>query len=277
MARRIAKPPQPTALPVDVRLMNVAARVLFALAVLSLAAVGAKALARSQAFNLQAIQIDGELHRTNVAAVRTTALPQLKGNFFSMDLDAAQSAFEAVPWIRRAVVRRAWPNRLSVHIEEHQVAALWHSESGDDRLVNRQGEVFDANLGEVEDADFATLQGPDGLSAPMLSLLGQLNTALQPLDVQVENLRLTLRGSWRAELDSGAVIELGRGNQVEVMERASRFVRTLAAATAQVNVTPQALRHADLRHSGSYALKLAGITTAKSNTPAPKTPPARTP
>jgi cell division protein FtsQ len=263
MARRIAKPAQPAALPADVRLMNIAARALFALAVLALLAVGAKALARSQAFNLKAIQIAGDLQRTNLAAVRANALPQLTGNFFSMDLDAAQAAFESVPWVRRAEVRRAWPNRLSVRIEEHQVAALWKSEAGDDRLVNRQGEVFDANLGEVEDAAFATLQGPDGLSAPMLSLLGQLNAALQPLQMQVENLRLTLRGSWRAELASGAVIELGRGSQAEVMERASRFVRTLAAATAQVNVSTQALRHADLRHSGSYALKLAGITTAK--------------
>jgi cell division protein FtsQ len=263
MARRIAKPPQPVALPADVRLMNIAARALFALAVLALLAVGAKALARSQAFNLKAIQIAGDLQRTNLAAVRANALPQLTGNFFSMDLDAAQAAFESVPWVRRAEVRRAWPNRLSVRIEEHQVAALWKSEAGDDRLVNRQGEVFDANLGEVEDAAFATLQGPDGLSAPMLSLLGQLNAALQPLQMQVENLRLTLRGSWRAELASGAVIELGRGSQAEVMDRASRFVRTLAAATTQVNVSTQALRHADLRHSGSYALKLAGITTAK--------------
>lgn len=273
MARR-RTPAAPLVLPADVRLMNIAARVLFALAVLALLAVGAKALARSQAFNLKAIQIDGELYRTNVAAVRTTALPQLKGHFFSMDLDAAQAAFEAVPWVRRAVVRRAWPNRLSVHIEEHQVAALWKSEAGDDRLVNRQGEVFDANLGEVEDADFATLRGPDGLSAPMLSLLGQLNAAWQPLDVQVENLRLSQRGSWRAELSSGAVIELGRGNEPEVMERAARFARTLGAATAQVSVTTQALRHADLRHSGSYALKLAGITTAK---PAPTANSPRTP
>lgn len=263
MARRVARAPQPTALPIDVRLTNIAARAALALAVLALLAVGAKALARSQAFNLKAIHIDGALQRSHVAAMRAHALPQLKGNFFSIDLDDAQAAFQTVPWVRRAVVRRTWPNRLSVHIEEHQVAALWKSEAGDDRLVNLQGEVFDANLGEVQDDAFATLQGPDGLSAPMLSLLGQLNLALQPLHAQVENLRLSLRGSWRAELASGAVIELGRGNEAEVMERASRFARTLPAATAQVNVTPEALRHADLRHSGSYALKLAGITTAK--------------
>jgi cell division protein FtsQ len=263
MARRAATALLPAALPVDVRATNVIARAMLVLAVLVLLAVGAKALARSKAFDLQAIEIEGELKRSTLAALRANAVPRLAGNFFSIDLDQAQVAFETVPWVRRAVVRRSWPNRLNVQIEEHQVAALWKSETDDDRLVNVHGEVFDANLGEVEDAGFATLQGPEGLSAPMLSLLGQLNLALEPLQAKVEHLRLSLRGSWRAELASGAVIELGRGNEAEVMERAARFARTLPAAAAQVQVTPQALRHADLRHAGSYALKLAGITTAR--------------
>ena len=34
-------------------------------------------------------------------------------------------AFEAVPWVRRAVVRRVWPDRLAVRLEEHRAAALW--------------------------------------------------------------------------------------------------------------------------------------------------------
>jgi cell division protein FtsQ len=272
--RRTPNTAKAAVLPVDVRLMNSAARWLFVLGVIAMLAVGAKALARSQAFNLKAIQIEGDLQRTTVATVRKLALPQIQGNFFSIDLQAAQAAFEAVPWVRHAVVRRAWPNRLNVQLEEHHVAALWKSEAGDDRLVNQQGEVFDANLGEVDGDALATLQGPDGFSAPMLSLLGQLNLALAPLNTGVEELRLTLRGSWKAELASGAVIELGRGNEAEVMERVGRFVRTLSAASAQVNATPQALRHADLRHSGAYAIRLAGISTNKPAT-APQTP--RTP
>jgi cell division protein FtsQ len=273
--RRTPPTAKATALPVDVRLMNGAARGLFVLAVLALLAVGAKALARSQAFNLKAIQIEGDLQRTTVAAVRKLAVPQIEGNFFSIDLQAAQAAFESVPWVRRAVVRRAWPNRLSVQLEEHQVAALWKSEAGDDRLVNLQGEVFDANLGEVDDDALATLQGPDGFSAPMLSLLTQLNQGLAPLNTVVEELKLSLRGSWKAELTNGVVIELGRGNEAEVMERVGRFVRTLALATAQVSAAPQALRHADLRHSGAYAIRLAGITTASKPATDNKTP--RTP
>lgn len=271
MPRR-AKPATPAPMPIDVRAMTIAARLVFALAVLALLAVGAKALARSKAFDLTAIQIEGaqgDLQRTNLATVRANALPQLKGNFFSLDLEAAQRAFESVPWVRKAVVRRAWPNRLSVRIEEHVVAALWKSEAGDDRLVNRQGEVFDANLGEVDEAGFATLQGPDAaFAAPMLALLGPLDHSLQPLSLKVESLELSLRGSWRAELSSGADLEMGRGDAAEVLARVGRFVRTLPQAAAQLNTQPQALREADLRHQASYAVKFAGLTTTASATPA---------
>jgi len=47
------------------------------------------------------------------------------------------------------VVRRDFPNRLRVELEEHQAVAYWGAE-GDSRLLNSFGEVFDANVVEVE-------------------------------------------------------------------------------------------------------------------------------
>jgi len=87
-------------------------------------------------------------------AERARALPGLVGNFFSIDLAQARHAFETVPWVRRAVVRRVWPDRLAVRLQEHHAVELWESNDGSgpgDRLVNSQGEVFEANLGDVED------------------------------------------------------------------------------------------------------------------------------
>jgi len=49
----------------------------------------------------------------------------IKGNFFSINLQRARAAFESVPWVRRATVRRVWPDRLAVSLEEHRAAALW--------------------------------------------------------------------------------------------------------------------------------------------------------
>jgi cell division protein FtsQ len=82
--------------------------------------------------------------------------------------------------------------------------------------------------------------------------------ALRPLQTPLEALTLTPRGSWHAELAGGVVIELGRGEVAEVTARAAAFARTLP----QVSATYQrALVHADLRHTGGYAVRLKGITT----------------
>jgi cell division protein FtsQ len=251
----------PAALPRDVRLTNVAAALVLALAVAVLAAAGLKWALRSPVFTIHALSLDAALQRTNLASVRANALPRLAGNFFSVDLEAARAAFETVPWVRRAVVRRVWPDKLAVTLEEHQAAALWQGERGVDRLVNTHGEVFEANLGDVEDEGLPTLAGPDGQSGPMLALWQRLNAALAPLDDPVDVLRLTPRGSWRAELDGGATLELGRGSDEEIVARVERLVRTLPTVSSRFGGAPRALVAADLRHPDGYALRLAGIST----------------
>jgi cell division protein FtsQ len=253
-------------LPLDVRVMNGVATLIFLLAGCLLLAAGVRWATRSPVFTVRAITLDAALQRTNVASVRANALPRLQGNFFSVDLDATRAAFESVPWVRRAVVKRVWPNKLAVALEEHQAAALWQGDDRrNERLVNTHGEVFEANVGDVEDEELPTLAGPDARSAQVLAMLQRLTTSLRPLDEQVQTLRLSSRGSWRAELDGGATLELGRGSDAEVVDRVDRFVRTLdivSARFAGTSTARRALVAADLRHPDGYALRMAGISTA---------------
>lgn len=259
MARRTPTPPQaPTALPLDVRLMNGVASAVFVLAGVGLVAAVVLWLTRAPMFTLRAIQLEGELSRNSVNTVRANAMPLVKGNFFSIDLKKTREAFQAVPWVRQAVVRRVWPNRLLVQIEEHHAAALWQGEDGNDRLVNNVGEVFDANIGDVEDEALPQFSGPDGTSQQMLALYRRLQPVLQRLDVEIDTLHLSGRGSWRIELDSGATVELGRGSEDEVLARSERFVRTVSQVTGRYR---QPLLYADLRHTDGYAVRLRGVST----------------
>ena len=96
----------PPALPLDIRAMNAAALAVFALAGLVLLAATIAWLLRAQVFTLRSISLDGDLNRSNLATVRANAVPRLAGNFFSFDLERGRVAFESVPWVRQAVVRR---------------------------------------------------------------------------------------------------------------------------------------------------------------------------
>ena len=260
---RLPRPVRPgrVELPLDVRLMNAIASAVFALAGAGVLAAGLGWLMRSPMFPIRSIQLDGDLVRNSVPTIRANAAPRLAGNFFSVDLQAGREAFEAVPWVRRAVVRRVWPDRLAVRLEEHRAVALWEgiaANPGGDRLVNGLGEVFEANVGDVEDDRLPSLAGPEGSAAAMLALYQRLQPAFARLDLQLERMQLSGRGSWRAELDSGAAVELGRGSEVELVARCERFVRTLTQVTARWQAP---LEYADLRHADGYAVRLRGVST----------------
>ncbi len=270
---RVTRTPTPAAaaqrlpLPLDVRVMNIVSGTVFVLAGVGLVAAGGLWLMRSPLFPIRAIQLEGEVVRNSVPTIRANATPRLAGNFFSADLQDGRRAFEAVPWVRRAVLRRVWPDRLAVRLEEHRAAALWagpNEAPGAERLVNLQGEVFEANVGDVEDEALPTLAGPEGSAAQMLALLQRLQTALAPLELAVERLDLSGRGSWRAALDSGATLELGRGTEDELLARTDRFVRTLTQATGRWQAP---LLYADLRHADGYAVRLRGVSTTTPPTP----------
>ena len=260
--------PAPTApLPLDVRAMQASANALFVLVAVALVLAAFAWLVRLPVFTIRGVKVEGDLTRNSVATIRANAMPGLAGSFFTMDLQRARAAFESVPWVRRAVVSRVWPNRLQVRLEEHRPAALWAAEDGNDRLVNTHGEVFEANVGDVEDDGLPTLAGPEGSAPQMLALVQRLAPVLAPLGGDLQRLELSHRGSWRAELDNGATVELGRGSAAELLARADRFVRSLPQVTARYQ---RPLLYADLRHADGYAVRLKGITTLAPATPAAK-------
>ena len=247
------------ALPVDVRAMNAIAALVFALAGVVLVVSGAAWIARRPLFAVGSVRLEGDLQRNNVTTVRANAMPHLAGNFFTMDLEKTRDAFEQVPWVRHATVRRVWPNRLIVTLEEHQPVALWAGDENSDKMVNSHGEVFEANVGDVEDEGLPEFSGPDGSSPQVLAMYRRLLPVLQQLDTEVTGLALSGRGSWRIELESGATIELGRGTEDEVIERTTRFVRTVPTVERKFHAP---LASADLRHAEGYAVKLKGVTIA---------------
>ena len=261
---------RPDAMPADVRLTNAVAFAVYALAAAVLLAAALAWVARQPVFALRSVVVDGDIVRVAEPALRAAVMPTLAASFFTLDLAATRAAVESVPWVQRAVVRREWPDRLRITLVEHQAAALWGADDDNDRLVNTFGEVFEANVGDVEDEPLPRFEGPPDSAARMLAMYRRLAPVLAPLNAGIETLRLSARGSWRAELDSGATIELGRGEPPDeaqsVLARAERFVRTIGQVGAHFE---RRLLYADLRHADGYAVRLEGITTPPDAPPRP--------
>lgn len=256
---------EPTPLALDIRLMNMTSTLL--LMILSVVVVCALLwwMLRHPVFALSAISVQGDVRHNNAVTLRANVVPSLQGSFFSVDLEHAREAFEKAPWVRQALVRREFPNRLSVDLEEHQPVAYWGNES-ESRLLNQQGEVFSANFGELDDEKLPHLSGPDTESAQVLRMYEILKPELNKVQLEIKGLELTGRGSWRAVLKGGAQIELGRGAKEEVLTRVQRMTVTLAQVSQRFGRQTQALEAADLRHVNGYALRLRGVSTLTSPT-----------
>ena len=265
------------ALPPDVRLMHAVTALLLAAALAAAAWATLRWVVGLPTFSLRAIHVEGDVSRNSVASLRANALPRLSGSFLSLNLKDGRAAFEAVPWVRHAQLQRVWPMQLKVSLEEHRPAAYWEarvdgadagSEATAERaLVNTFGEVFQANLGDVEDETLPVLAGPAGTAATMLQMWRALAPAAEQLGESIDRLDLSGRGSWRATFGSGAVVELGRGSEAQLVERFGRFAHSITQVTATYR---SPLLSADLRHADGYAVKLRGVTIQTAGKPAIK-------
>src|SRR6478735_56949 len=127
----------------DERQLNAAAATLALMALVALAWSGVAWLVRQPVF----------------AYLEAVVRSELSGTFFTLDLARARQALAQVPWVRSAGLRRQWPRRLEIEIEEHAPLARWN----DAGLVNTRGEVFVADW----NGDLPQFSGPPGASAAM--------------------------------------------------------------------------------------------------------------
>ena len=277
------------------RLMNVAALAIATLALVAFVAGAAVWASRRPMFALKSIRLEpfassaasvqpgGTFRHVDASTVRDAALPMIRtsttGNFFTVDLEAVRRAFETVPWVRRAQVRREWPDRLVVRIEEHQVLGTWD----DGRLVNTFGELFVAKAADARQDTEALpeLAGPDGSERDVASRFVDFRTWFARLALVPDQVTLSPRYAWSVHFDNGTdnglTVDLGRerdGNTVP-----ERVLRMLAAWPQLVARWPKPTL-IDLRYPNGFALRADGLRlaeeTSKPGAVAPRATPRST-
>lgn len=247
--------------PLDVRLMNIAAVGLALMAGVAALSLVARWTLAHPVFGVTRITVEGDTAHHSAVSLQANVAARITGNFFTLDLAQVRSVFESAPWVRRATVRREFPNRLRVTLEEHRSMGFWGVDT-ELRMINSHGEIFEANAGEAESEDLPRLVGADNQSQSMLQMYRQLQLALQPYNATVEQLNLSNQGAWSMQLDTGTQMELGLGSQQHVLTRLKKFL----ASHSQVLATYQRsgldrVESVDLRHAQGYAIRVRGVST----------------
>ena len=233
-------------------LMNLISDLLFLAAALALGYAATLALARLPFFPLRALTVAGPLQEVTPTQIDYAAQSALAGNFFTVNLDAVRAAFEKLPWVRKAEVRRRWPDGIDLAIEEHVAVARWkHADGAEARLVNREGEVFAAASSE----QLPLLVGPEGTAPQLLSRYRELQPLLEPIGRRPQSLALSPRQAWQVRLDNGMLLDLGRDQaKSRINERLQRFTAVYGQAAERLKARADVI---DLRYPNGFAMRVA--------------------
>lgn len=251
----------------DAPLLRSLADVLFSLSVSALL-YGAihHAVHRPDMLPLHSAHLQDAPQRMDVRTLRQALRESGGGNFFTVDIERLRQSLERLPWVRRVDIRREFPDRLALDIEEHQPLARWNRSA----LVNTHGEVFAAECERVTpEASGAHRPPPCGGSAqPLPDFIGQVEDAgeiaqryaqfqdrLGALKLRVAQVALTPRHAWQLRLDNGMVLELGKE---DVPQRLARFVAGYPysqAAWAQQAESGRSAKYVDLRYRNGFAIR----------------------
>ncbi len=230
-------------------LMNGLASALYAVAAALALYVAWTLAARLPVFALREVRVGGELAHVTRGEIEGVVRRELRGNFLTLELAAVSASFQRLPWVRKANVRRLWPARLDIALEEHVPLARWAGAA----LVNTQGDVFQA----AYDGELPVFIGPEGMAREIAIQFRYFRSSLETIGETPVAVRVSPRRAWQLKLESGVTLALGR-EQVEA--RLARFVavhdRTLARLGRRVD-------YVDLRYSNGFAVRIPELRREK--------------
>ena len=221
--------------------LNWLANSLLAISLVAMLYAAVFAVVHLPIFPLREVVVEGQLNHVNREQIKLIVAKHLKGNFFTLDLIKARNAFKKLPWARNVSLRRRWPDKLEVVIEEHQAMARW----GNVALVNTHGELFYA----ATNKELPIFLGPGDGVIEVASQYMEVSKSLKMADLTIATLALSPRRAWQVTTANGMVIELGR---VDVAARLDKFVRVYRNTIANLNMK---VDYADLRYPNGFAVR----------------------
>jgi len=234
--------------------LNLISRALFGLCFLLVLYGVLHYLVHLPAFALRAVQLESTPIKVEADKIEAVIQTELRGNYFTADLEHFRQQLETLPWVRSASVRRYFPWALEVSLEEQVVLARWNNTA----LVNQQGEVFQAEINDQQAGErLLDFRGPTDSAAEVTQMYFEFERHIAVLQAtqygqKITQVILSPRRAWQLRLDNGMLLDLGRE---DVLLRLTRFVEAYPHSIASVKA---AVNYVDMRYRNGFAVNLSG-------------------
>jgi cell division protein FtsQ len=167
-----------------------------------------------------------------------------------LDTEAARKRIETLPWVRTASLKRVFPDRLQIEIQERTPIAIW-SDGNTVALIDATGKRLGPATTQTSNGRFASLPNIFGPGAPphAAAIIGTINR-LPVLRGRIALFEWTANRRWTLHLKSGGRVLL------PATEPGAALVR-LARGQPGRRLIDGEFKQLDLRLSRQIAVDLA--------------------
>ena len=208
---------------------------------------------RSGYFTIQKVVIDPPLAVIDQGSIERETWRKISGNYLNVDLKTIETALENQPGVYQAVVRRVWPDTLSISAIETQVIAEYRQLDRSEEKVERKF----INLPPQNDFSFRPLlRGPERYRAVVVDTFHEIFSLLAIVNLEPRSLSVGHSGQWELELRRSDLksenrfrVYLGRDQIVEKIERLVFSFETVLSHKAGL------ISKVDMRYDNGFAVQ----------------------
>ncbi len=191
------------------------------------------------------VKVDGELRHVDARTLQQVVTRHLTPGLLQVDLQALRAEVRNIPWVEDVSVRRLLPSTLLLAVTEHEPVARW----GRGQLLGRDGSVFEPPQTTAAFASLPSLVGPAEMQRELHAVYMRYAPWFKKLRLQVAEIELDQRRSWRVRLTDGVVLELGR---TQLAQRLQRFASLYAGPLL---LEWENVQRVDLRYTNGVAVR----------------------
>ena len=228
-------------------------------------------LLRSPRFAIGITEIQGLRHLSeSQVLLKVKEIEEQNRNLFALDLDRLRKSLELLPWVRTAIVRRVWPDRLMIQVTERVPIAFARIDDST-QLVDEECVLLESKSEGVSNFDFPVLMGLEsGFESELLTrnrkrlelyrrLMRDLDENGAGLSRDISEVHLQDAGSVSIVLnDDTVLVHIGTDHFQE------RFRRYLAMSR-ELKQKYQLLESVDLRFENQVVVNAAHEKIASSS------------
>nr|CAA6830241.1 MAG: Cell division protein FtsQ [uncultured Thiotrichaceae bacterium] len=193
---------------------------------------------------IQKVEWKGSIEHLQQSELDALVEPYITTNLYLLDAKALEEKLEAHEWVRSVSLHKAWPEQLTINLEEQFPVAFW----GQKRLLNQFGEIFEGDVPGKSEI-FPMIFSPVAKGREMAERYVRVMKMLDGLGLDIVELTEDESGSWRMKFRQGQEVILGR------KEQEKRIKRFRVGYMQELRAKFDDVRLIDLRYTNGFAVE----------------------